>query len=407
MSVQQIPIAATQASAAPVKRGFEFLNVPGPTNIPGRILNAMHRPAVDFSGPEFIELALQTFQDLKPVFRTSGDVFIYAANGHGAWEAALVNTLSVGDTILVPETGNFSVSWADMAEALGLIVKTVPSDWRRAIDPNAVEDVLRQDTERQIKAVLMVHTDTATGITSDIQSLRAAIDAAGHPALFMVDAIASLATTDFRMDEWGIDVAVAASQKGMMLPPGVSFVGASEKAYAAYSASTLPKRYWDWGDRRSKEHYRKFCGTAPEHIMFGLREALNMLDEETLEGSFARHARLAEAVRRCVDRWCQGGALQFNAVNPAERSNSVTTILLPGDFPTETVRAMCRDNYRVAVGGGLGKLMGKAFRIGHMGDMNEPMILGCLGAVEASLKRLRMPIGDGGIGAAVDWLANP
>ncbi len=407
MSVQHARAPAVETVEAPAKRGFEFLNVPGPTNIPGRILNAMHRPALDFSGPEFIALSKQIFEDLKPVFKTEGNVFIYAANGHGAWEAALSNTLSPGDSILVPETGNFSASWADMAEALELRVVTVPSDWRRAIDPNAVEDALRKDTGHAIKAVLMVHTDTATGITSDIQALRGAIDAAGHPALFMVDAIASLATVDLRMDEWNVDVAIAASQKGMMLPPGAAFVAAGERALKAHAASSMPKRYWDWGDRMAKEHYRKFCGTAPEHLIFGLREAIDMLNEETLDGAFARHARLAEAVRRCVECWCAAGALQFNAVNPLERANAVTTILLPPDVDTETVRAMCRDHYRVSVGGGLGKLMGKAFRIGHMGDMNEPMILGCLGAVEAALKRLGMPLGEGGIGAAVDWLSHP
>jgi len=407
MSVQRAPMPTAANEPSPVKRGREFLNVPGPTNIPGRILNAMHRPAVDFSGPEFIDIAISCFRDLKALFRTEGDVFIYAANGHAAWEAAMVNTLSPGDTILVPETGHFSTGWGETAQALGLRVKTVPSDWRRAIDPAAVEQALREDAEHAVKAVLMVHTDTATGVTSDIRALRAAIDAAGHPALFMVDAIASLATTELAMDDWGIDVVVGASQKGLMCPPGVALVAAGAKAMQAHASSTLPRRYWDWTDRSAKEHYRKFCGTAPEHTIFGLREALTMLEEETLDGACRRHARLAEAVRLCVGKWCEGGALQFNAVNPNERSNAVTTILLPPHVQTEALRAMCRDHFSVAVGGGLGKLMGKAFRIGHMGDMNEPMILGCLGAVEAALKRLDVPLGAGGMQAAIDFLALP
>lgn len=407
MSVQRAPIPTAANETAPVRRGREFLNVPGPTNIPERVLNAMSRPAVDFSGPEFIDIAMTCFRDLKWVFRTEGDVFIYAANGHAAWEAAMVNTLSAGDTILVPETGHFSTGWGETSAALGLKVKTVASDWRRAIDPAAVEEALRADTGHAIKAVLMVHTDTATGVTSDIRALRAAIDAAGHPALFMVDAIASLATTELNMDEWGIDVVVAASQKGLMCPPGVALVAAGEKAMQAHAGATLPRRYWDWTDRTAKEHYRKFCGTAPEHTIFALREALTMLQEETLDGVFARHARLAEAVRLCVGKWCEGGALQFNAVNPDERSDAVTTILLPANVSTETMRAMCRDNFSVAVGGGLGKLIGKAFRIGHMGDMNEPMILGCLASVEAALKRLDVPLGAGGVQAAIDWLAAP
>ena len=353
MSFQNARAANSDVAPPPVKRGVEFLNVPGPTSIPRRVLNAMNRPAMDFSSPDFVDLSLSVFEDLKPVFRTEGDVFIYAANGHGAWEAALVNCLSPGDTILMPETGAFSESWRSMADALGLRVQKIPSDWRRGIDATAVEDMLRRDTDRAIAAVLMVHTDTATSITSDIRAVRAALDAAGHPALFMVDAIASLGTVAMEMDAWGVDVTVAASQKGLMSPPGVALVAAGEKADAAHKKAKLATPYWSWSDRRKAEHYRKYCGTAPEHIIFGLREALNMLAEETLEGAFARHARLADAVRLCVARWCEGGALQFNAVNPGERSNAVTTILLPPGTDTETVRAMCRDHYRVAVGGGL------------------------------------------------------
>ncbi len=407
MSLQHAPVPAAANEAVPVKRGREFLNVPGPTNIPDRILRAMNRPAIDFSGPEFIEIAMTCFNDLKHVFRTEGEVFVYAANGHGVWEAAMVNTLSAGDTILVPETGHFSVGWADTAGALGLKVQTVESDWRRAIDPAAVEQVLREDKAHDIKAVLMVHTDTATGVTSDIPGLRQAIDAAGHPALFMVDAIASLATVELAMDSWGIDVVVGASQKGLMCPPGVGLVAAGARAMEAHKTADLPGRYWDWSARSAREHYKKFCGTAPEHTIFALREALDMLAEETLDGAIHRHARIAEAVRICVGAWCDAGALQFNAVNRSERSNAVTTILLPPEVTTDTMRRICRDHFDVSVGGGLGKLEGKAFRIGHMGDMNVPMILGCLGAVEAALRRLEIPIEEGGLQAAIDWLAVP
>lgn len=388
-----------------VRRGREFLNVPGPTNIPGRILNAMHRPAIDFSGPEFIELAKGCFEDLRPIFRTAGDVFIYAANGHGAWEAALVNTLSPGDFVLAPETGHFSTGWKDTAEALGVEVRTIPSDWRTAIDPQAVEDALRADTAGRIRAVLMVHTDTATGVTSDVPAVRRAIDAAGHPALFMVDTIASLGTVAFEMDQWGVDVAVGASQKGLMMPPGLGFVAANDRAREAHERAGCRNRYWDWTPRSDPEHYRKFCGTAPEHLIFALREAIDMLNEETLEGAIARHTLLAEAVKRAVEVWTRGGALAFNARIPAQRSNSVTTILTPEGYDATIIRTMLREEFRVAVGGGLGRMMGRAFRIGHMGDLNEPMILGVLGCVEAALARCGVAHEKGGASAAIDWLA--
>lgn len=387
-----------------VKRGREFLQTPGPTNIPDRILNAMRRPALDYSGPQFTEIARTCFEDLKPIFKTDGTVFIYAASGHGAWEAALVNTLSPGDLVLVPETGRFSLHWQMMVDSLGIRSDYMDGDWRHAIDPAAIETRLREDKGHAIKAVLAVHTETATGTTSDIAAIRRAIDAAGHPALLIVDAVASLATVDLAMDDWGVDVVIAASQKGLMLPPGLSFTAVSDKALAVGREATMPRNYWDWRERITEEQYIKFCGTAPEHLVFGLREAIDMLMEEGLEQVFARHHRIAGAVRAAVDVWAQAGGVAFNAVSPDERANSVTAVLVPPGFNGEDVRVVCREQFRVALGGGLARLEGRAFRIGHMGDLNEPMILGALGAVEMGLQVCGIPYQKGGVTAAVDHL---
>jgi alanine-glyoxylate transaminase/serine-glyoxylate transaminase/serine-pyruvate transaminase len=388
-----------------VKRGRNFLQTPGPTPVPERVLQAMHRQAIDFSGPEFIDLARSCFQDLQPIFKTSGPVFLYTASGHGAWEAALANSLTPGQRVLVPETGNFSASWSQMAEALGIEVESLAGDWRHGIDPAAVGARLAEDRSHEIKAVLAVHTDTATGITSDVAALKPAMDAAGHPALLMVDVVASLATVDFRMDDWGVDVAVAAAQKGLMVPPGLGFTAASEKALKVGETAKMPRTYWDWRQRQSEEHYRWFCGTAPEHLIFALREALDMLAEEGLDAIFARHARLAEATRKAVAVWSEAGALDFNARVAGERANSVTTILAAEDIDAAAFRERCHEVFDVSLGGGLGRLNGRAFRIGHMGDINEPMLLGALGAVEACLQFSGIPHGRGGVLAAVDYLA--
>ena len=389
-----------------VKRGNEFLHTPGPTNIPGRVLNAMHQPAVDFVGAEFTAISDACFAGLKPVFKTKGEIFIYSGLGHGAWEAALANTLSPGDRILVPETGNFSLAWSRMAEALGLVADHLPSDWRHAVDSNEVETRLRDDKEHAYKAVLAVHTDTATGITSDIAAVRAAMDGADHPAPLMVDTVASLAATDFRMDEWRVDVAVGAGQKGLMLPPGMSFTAVSEGALTAGHNSMMPRRYWDWRARMGPEQYMRFCGTPPIHMIYGLHESLQMVMEEGLERIFARHQRLAEAVRRAVAAWGEGGGIEFNALVEAERSNSVTTILVPEGCDAEELRTVCRERFRVSLGGGLSRLEGRAFRIGHMGDLNEPMVLGALAGVELGFQTCGIPYGKGGVGAAVDYLAS-
>ncbi|MEQ8604509.1 MAG: aminotransferase class V-fold PLP-dependent enzyme [Marivibrio sp.] len=388
-----------------VRRGRDFLMVPGPTPVPERILNAMHRQPVDFSGPDFVALCDRLFEEVKQVFETEHAVFLYTANGHGAWEAALANTLSPGDAVLIPEVGQFSEGWRDMAQALGVEARTIPNDWRRPIDPNRVEEALRADADGAIKAVLMVHTDTAASVTSDVAAVRRAIDASGRDPLFMVDTIASLGTTEYRMDAWGVDVTVAASQKGLMLPPGLAMVAANEKAKRVGLQAKTPRRYWDWIEREKGQHYQRFCGTAPELMIFGLDEALAMLREETLAGAVQRHGRLARAVRAAVEAWSAGGVLSFNALEPASRADSVTTVLVPEGFDPESVRRLARESFGVSISGGLGRFQGKAFRIGHMGDINEPMVLGGLAALETAMRRLGVSIGSGALDAAIESLA--
>jgi alanine-glyoxylate transaminase/serine-glyoxylate transaminase/serine-pyruvate transaminase len=391
-----------------VRRGRNFLQTPGPTNIPDRVLRAMHQPAWEYSGPDFVELARQTLMDIRPIFKTDGEVFIYASNGHGGWEAALANILAPGDKVLVPETGVFSFAWADMAQRMGLEFDTIPNDWRHGIDPNKVEAALRADTKGEYRAVLMIHTETATGVTSDVQAVRQAMDAAGHEALLVVDVIASLACTDFRMDEWGVDVAVGGSQKGLMCPPGLGFNAVNDRAKAAGSNAGAPRSYWDWRTRemnKNPEAYRWFAGTAPEHMIFALREALDMLAEEGLDAAFARHRRLGDATRAAVDAWGTGGVMEINALVPEERAESITTIRMGDNFEIKPFQHILREKFNVAVGGGLGALDGKSFRIGHMGDINEPMILGTLASVEAVFDILALPHGDGALTAAIASLA--
>lgn len=385
-----------------VKRGRKFLNTPGPTNVPQRVQNAMHRDTMDLNDPEFVEAAVESFEGLRRVFKTEGELFTYIANGHGAWEAALVNTLNPGDIALVPETGHFSGSWTDMAEALGIVIETVPGSWREALDPAAVGKALSEDKEGRIKAVLLVHTDTATSITSDVPAVRKAMDESGHGALLMADTIASLGTTDFRMDEWGVDVAIAASQKGLMMPPGLGFCAANEKAIAAHKKIATPRRYWDWTPRMEGPGYRTFCGTSPQLQIFGLREGLRILFEEGLERCFERHRVLSQATHKAVEVWGQAGALELNAIVPAQRSVGVTAIRTAEDIDANRFREVCRDEMMVGLGGGLGDLGGKAFRIGHMGDMNAPMLYAALAAVESTLNYLDVPYTPGGVSAAVE-----
>ena len=387
-------------------RGRNFLMTPGPSNIPDRVLAAMHRPAVDLVDSTFMAVTESCFDDIARVFRTGSRVFFYASNGHGAWEAALANLVREGDLVLVPTTGLFSQAWGELASDLGAEVEELDGDWRSAFDPDRIEDRLRADRGHRIRAVLAVQTDTATSVTSDIAAVRRALDACGHPALLMADVVASLGTVDFRMDDWGVDVAVAGSQKGLMTPPGLAFTAVSPRALERSRTSGIRRGYWDWQRRMdSEEFYMKFFGTPPEHLIWGLREALDMLFEEGLETAFARHRRLASAVHAAVGVWGAAGALELNAVNPAERATSVTTIRVAKGVDSNRLRLLARDELDVSLGYGLGPLDGKAFRIGHMGWINEPMVLGALGGVEMAMQARGVPYRKGGVTAAIDTLA--
>lgn len=386
-----------------VAKGREFLSIPGPTNVPDEVLAAMHRPAIDIYSGAMLELTRTLHEDLPKIFRTSGRTYIYAANGHGGWEAAVSNVLSRGDTVLVLESGRFAIGWGEMARMMGAKVEVLKGDNRRAVDPAAVTQRLRSDTGHEIRAILVVQIDTASGVVNDIAAIRRAIDAAGHPALLMVDCVASLGCMPFAMDEWGVDVAMAGSQKGLMTPPGLAFVAANARAHAAHQKADLRTLYWDWTFRQGELHYQKYGGTAPEHLLFGLRKALDMLLAEGLEQAAARHALLAEATRQAVGRWAEGQVLAFNIVNPAERANSITNVLVQGRDPRPLLD-YCREKCGVVLGVGIGDLSGKAFRIAHMGHVNAPMVIGTLGAVEMALRALGIPHGAGGVQAAVDYL---
>jgi alanine-glyoxylate transaminase / serine-glyoxylate transaminase / serine-pyruvate transaminase len=387
-----------------VARGRQFFQNPGPTNIPDRILRAMDRPALDFMGAEFRAIAEECYAGLRKVFKTDQAIIAYAGNGHGAWEAAIVNVFSPGDKVLVPETGYFSLNWGKHAQELGLEVETLPGDWRTGVDPAAVETRLREDKKHTIKAVMQVHNETATGVANRIAEIRRAIDAAKHPALYMVDTISSLGSMDFRMDEWQVDVVVGGSQKGLMLPPGMSFTCASEKALKASQSATLPRVYWDWRKLVTGNRQTAFNGTAPVHLFYGLQEAVRMLAEEGLDQVFARHARFAEATRRAVRVWRGNNGPEIYGTDPRTQSNSVTTVLLPDGHDADKARGIALDRFNVSLGGGLDKLDKRVFRIGHMGDLNEPMLLGALAAVEMSLQLAGVPHAKGGVAAAMEYL---
>jgi alanine-glyoxylate transaminase/serine-glyoxylate transaminase/serine-pyruvate transaminase len=389
-----------------VVRGRQFFQNPGPTNIPDRILRAMDRPALDFMGAEFRAIAEECYAGLRHVFKTDQAIIAYASNGHGAWEAAIVNVFSPGDRVLVPETGYFSLNWGNLAQELGLEVETLPGDWRAGVDPEAVEARLREDKAHTIKAVMQVHNETATGVTNRIAEIRRAIDAARHPALYMVDVISSLGSIDFRMDEWQVDVVVGGSQKGLMMPPGMAFTGASQKALQAAQAARLPRVYWDWRKLVTGNRQTAFNGTAPVHLFYGLQEAVRMLAEEGLDHVFARHRRLAEATRRAVRVWRGNDGPEIFATDPRTQSDSITTVLLQDGQDAEAVRSVALDRFNVSLGGGLDRLDGHVFRIGHMGDLNEPMILGALAAIEMSLAVAGVPHGKGGVAAAMEYLAS-
>jgi len=389
-----------------VSRGSHFFINPGPTNIPDRILRAMDRGAIDFNGAQFRAIAEECFAGLKRVFKTDETILAYAASGHGAWEAALVNLFSPGDKLLVVESGFFSLNWGMRGEAFGLEIETLPNDWRTAADPAKLESRLREDREHTIKAVLVVHNETSTGVFNDIAALRRAIDAAKHPALFLVDTISSLASMDFRMDEWGVDVVVAGSQKGLMLPTGMAFTGISARAIAATAEAKLPRVYWDWRRLLGGSSQSVWNGTAPVHFFYGLQEALRMLEEEGLDAVFARHHRLAEATRRAVRAWRQNDGPEIFAVDPRAQSDSITAVWLPEGYDADKTRQVCLDKFNVSLGGGLDRLRGRVLRIGHLGDLNEPMILGAIAAVEMALELTGVPHGRGGVQAAMDYLVS-
>ncbi|MBO6519506.1 MAG: alanine--glyoxylate aminotransferase family protein [Rhodospirillales bacterium] len=395
-----------------LRSGRQFLSIPGPTTVPDEVLRAMHRPAIDIyggeGGGELLDITISSLKDLKTIFRTQGDTYIYVANGHGAWEGSVANVLSRGDTILVLESGRFAVGWGEFARNMGVNVERLQGDWRRAVDPQKVEDALRADTEGRIKALLVVQIDTASGCVNDIPAIRAAMDAAGHDALLMVDTIASLACMPFNMDEWGVDVAVGGSQKGLMTPPGLSFVAANAKAKERHQTADLRTSYWDWSNRDLEEHYRKYSGTPPVHLLFGLRKAMDMILEEGLENIFERHKLLAGATHAAVEVWRQGGSFDFNIAEPSERSCSVTTLRLHDDLRPEPIRAFCFDRLGVTLGLGIGDLSGKAFRIAHMGHVNAPMMLGTLGSLEVALDSLGLidNVSKGGIAQATAFLAD-
>jgi alanine-glyoxylate transaminase/serine-glyoxylate transaminase/serine-pyruvate transaminase len=386
-----------------VRAGREFLAIPGPTTMPDEVLRAMHRPAVDiYSGP-LVELTDGLLKDVARVFKTQGKTYIYIANGHGAWEASLTNVLSKGDKILVLESGRFAIGWGESARRMGAEVEILKGDMRRAVRPAEVEARLKADKAGAIKAILVAQIDTASGVVNDIEAIGKAVRAAKHEALLMVDTVASLGCMPFDMDAWGVDVAMSGSQKGLMTPPGLSFVAANNRAREAHRKAGLRTPYWDWTDREGDAHYQKYAGTPPEHLLFGLRQALDMLFEEGLENAFRRHHLLAEAVRRAVSVWAEGQAIGFNIIEPAERSDSVTAVLVNGHDP-EAIRGYCNKKCGVILGHGIGELSGKAFRVAHMGHVNAPMVLGTLGAIEMSLNALEIPHRKGGVQAAIEWL---
>ena len=386
-----------------VRAGREFLAIPGPTTVPDEVLRAMHRPAVDiYSGP-LLALTDSLLSDVARVFNTKGHAYIYLANGHGAWEATLTNVLSKGDKILVLESGRFAIGWGENARRMGVEVEVLKGDMRRAVRPSEVEARLKADKDGTIKAVLVAQIDTASGVVNDIAAIGKAMRAAKHDALLMVDAVASLGCMPFEMDAWGVDVAMSGSQKGMMTPPGLGFVVASDRAREVHKKAELRTPYWDWTEREGPLHYQKYAGTPPEHLLFGLRQALDMLFEEGLDNVHRRHRLLAEAVRRAVGVWSEGQAIGFNIIEPEERSDSVTCVTTNGHDP-EALRAYCNQKCGVILGHGIGDLSGKAFRVAHMGHVNAPMVLGTLSVIEMSLNALNIPHGKGGAQAAIDWL---
>ena len=384
------------------RSGRHFLQIPGPTNVPDRILRAMDSPTIDHRGPDFSALAGEILAGLKPVFQTDGPVVIYPASGTGAWEAALVNTLSPGDRVLMAETGQFSTLWVGLAKRLGLDVQLIPGDWRHGANPDLIEAALTEDRDRKIKAVAVVHNETSTGVTSRIPEIRHAIDRAQHPALFMVDTISSLASIDYRHDDWGVDVTIAGSQKGLMLPPGLSFNAISDKALTASKTASLPKSYWDWGAMLDANAKNVFPYTPATNLLYGLKEALSMLAEEGLQNVFGRHQRHGKAARIAVDQW----GLEVLAKDPREYSGSLTAVMMPDGHDADRLRKLILERFDLSLGNGLGQLQGRVFRIGHLGWFNDLMLAGTLSGIEMGLKAFGLNPKSSGVAAALDFLGS-
>jgi len=382
--------------------GRHFLQIPGPTNVPDRVLRAIDHPTIDHRGPEFARLGRSILDRIGAVFQTREPVVIYAGSGTGAWEAALVNTLSAGDVVLMAETGHFALLWKRLAERLQLRPEFLPGDWRHGADVDAIEARLRDDGAHAIKAVCVVHNETSTGVVSDIPGVRRAIDAAGHPALLLVDTISSLGSIDYRHDEWGVDVTVAGSQKGLMLPPGLSFNAPSAKARAASKHATLPRAYWAWDEIIEANRNGYWPTTPATNLLYGLDAALDQLLEEGLANVFARHARHGDATRVAVRAW----GLQILCANPAEYSNALTAVLMPDGHDADAFRKVVLERFDMSLGTGLSKLAGRVFRIGHLGDFNDLTLMGTLAGVEMGLALARVPHRAGGVAAAMASVAN-
>ncbi len=393
-------------TSSPTRPGLQFLHSPGPSHVPLQVMQAMARQPMDMADPRLGECITNIENGLRSLLQTrDARVFVYSANGHGAWEAVISNLVAPGQTVLIPGTGHFSESWAVQTEAMGGRVLRTPWVEGMPIDAAAVEQLLRDDTGHTIVALFAVHTDTASGVTSDMLALRRALDAAGHPALLVVDVVASLGAAPFAMDATGVNVVLGASQKGLMCPPGLGFAAADARAMAVSEKNPQPRYYWDWRLRDSEFSYRKFCGTPPQTLLMGLEAALELLAQEGLAQALQRHSLMAAMVHAAVQRWAAGGALDFFALLPECRSTSVTSIALGPGIDPELLRTLARERFDVAIAGGLGPLGGRVFRIGHLGDVNAPMILGCLAGVEAALRVLHVPIGDGALDAAIRLLA--
>ncbi len=388
------------SNSSPYRAGAHFLQIPGPSNVPGSVLRAMAQPVIDHRGPEFPELTLRVLENLKKVFQTDSHVFIYPASGTGGWECALLNALSPGDKVLAFETGHFATLWKDVAEKLGLHIIWMPGDWRHGIKPSLVEQKLSEDYHHEIKAVLAVHTETSTGVTSRIPEIRAAIDKVKHPALLMVDAVSSLACSEYKHDEWGVDITVSASQKGLMLPPGLSFNAVSKEALERAAHTESSHSYWRWDTMIEHNARGYFPYTPSTNLLYGLDEALNLIHKEGLANVIARHARLAEATRIAVLAW----ELDNVCVLEEEFCNSTTAVFVPEGHDADELRKVILERFNMSLGTGLGLLKGRVFRIGHLGDFNELMLMGTLSGVEMGLKLVEIPHRIGGVRAAMEYL---